>query len=299
MADFGDFSSGDPTADFLARERAILGDAAAEFSGTSTSAATGAAASTGLPPEMAAFPPVDAFATGGSGSGAAAATADIFGGGAGATVADGGADVFGAAPVASGGAGPWVPPATMGMSLPLPSSPAQGSSIMGGGQSPVSTTTSTPAPAMPDMETEAIRQWRESFQQTIAERDAAEARAKADAIAKAKADIDKFYEEYNSKRERALQESKVLQERMVADMNDTQSGTFWERVVKNIEIVSTSGDKAKGSGDKADKDAGAKMPSNAAKKQPGGQAAGNQKDITRFKQVLLALKADKNTAPGA
>ncbi|KAI9219615.1 clathrin light chain-domain-containing protein, partial [Blastocladiella britannica] len=156
------------------------------------------------------------------------------------------------------------------------------------------------ANAIPEAESEHIIRWREDFQAAIAARDATEARAKADAIARAKEEIDKFYEGYNTKRDKALAESKVLQEKMLADLNDAQSGTFWERVVKQVEVVGGGSNKIDDSAAKK-KAAAAAANANgtAADKDKAGDGSGKSKDVTRFKQVLLALKADKNNAPGA
>ncbi|KAI9178970.1 Clathrin light chain [Blastocladiella emersonii ATCC 22665] len=296
MSDFGAFSSGDPTADFLARERAILGDDAAFVTGDMTGT-TAAPAPVDFP-DMSAFPPVDAF-----GDSAAAPLAAPVPTMASAVPAD-----FFGAPLPSDSPAP----IGVGAAVPLPSSPAPqpvfgiaDSNPFGGAISPTPVSTSTTGFGMGggmgggDFESEAQRAWRESFQQTIAERDAAEARAKQETVAKAKADIDKFYEEYNAKREKALAESKALQDRMLSDINDTQSGTFWERVLKQIEVASAGSAAEGGDGVKGGK--AGKLASNAsaatAAKKPAD--APKQKDVTRFKQVLLSLKADKATAPGA
>ncbi|KAJ3353541.1 hypothetical protein GGF32_002956 [Allomyces javanicus] len=306
MSDFGAFSSGDPTADFLARERAILGDDADFVTGAADAPAAAATTSAAdLHPEMAAFPPLDALGSESAAAFAAAPAPDANAAGLFDMPFAAPVPVTAASAAPLGGAFAGAAAAA----VPLPGSPANVPPMMDAGMfgspatpTPLSAAGGPSTTSLPEIDPEPIRKWREEFQQTIAERDAAEARVKQETMDKAKRDIDKFYEEYNAKRERALQDNKALQDALLTDLNDTVSGTFWERVIKNIELVSggnatgTDGVSANPTG--ASGASGVKLTSNVSitKKAANG---GSQKDVTRFKQVLIALKADKNTAPGA
>ncbi|KAL7749918.1 hypothetical protein RI367_004794 [Sorochytrium milnesiophthora] len=173
-------------------------------------------------------------------------------------------------------------------SIPLPASPAPSSST------PVGASAFRP----PEIESEAVKQWREQQREQIAERDARAERKRQETLEKAKRDIDKFYEDYNAKREKALNDNKAAQEALMNDLNDTITGTVWERVMKHIELVSesssggsssSSGNATGGSGLNPTR-SGANLPSNTAITQ---KKSGNVKDVTRFKQLLVSLKADK------
>lgn len=51
-------------------------------------------------------------------------------------------------------------------------------------------------------------QWREKQNEIIAERDTEEAKRKEDIINQAREDIDKFYEEYNDKKQKSIEENR-------------------------------------------------------------------------------------------
>jgi hypothetical protein len=51
-------------------------------------------------------------------------------------------------------------------------------------------------------------QWRDHQTEKIAERDEESKAKRAETVAKAERDIDKFYEEYNAKKERQIRENK-------------------------------------------------------------------------------------------
>ncbi|KAG8745579.1 hypothetical protein FRC12_014512 [Ceratobasidium sp. 428] len=59
-------------------------------------------------------------------------------------------------------------------------------------------------------EPEVVRQWREHQAEKIAQRDEESKAKRAETIAKAERDIDKFYEEYNAKKERQIRENKCV-----------------------------------------------------------------------------------------
>lgn len=51
-------------------------------------------------------------------------------------------------------------------------------------------------------------QWREKQKEVIAERDAISEQKKEEIIKQAREDIDKFYEEYNDKKQKAIEENR-------------------------------------------------------------------------------------------
>ncbi|CAE6338154.1 unnamed protein product, partial [Rhizoctonia solani] len=59
-------------------------------------------------------------------------------------------------------------------------------------------------------EPEVVRQWREHQAEKIAQRDGESEKKRGETIARAKREIDKFYEEYNAKKERAIRENKCV-----------------------------------------------------------------------------------------
>jgi hypothetical protein len=61
---------------------------------------------------------------------------------------------------------------------------------------------------LPDEEPEVVRQWRENQKQVIAQRDEEEAAKKQERLNRAREDIDKFYEDYNDKKQKAIEENR-------------------------------------------------------------------------------------------
>lgn len=52
------------------------------------------------------------------------------------------------------------------------------------------------------------RQWRENQKQVIAKRDEEENAKKQEVLTRAREDIDKFYEDYNDKKQKAIEENR-------------------------------------------------------------------------------------------
>lgn len=112
-----------------------------------------------------------------------------------------------------------------------------------------------------------IKEWKERRELEIQRRDEASESKRNETREKAKKSIDDFYENYNSKKDDSIEqtrneEKKFLQER---DDNLSATGNTWERIVKLIDT------------------------SNIGSK---------DHDKSRFKDLLLSLKNDSN-APGA
>ncbi|KAL8659783.1 MAG: hypothetical protein Q9202_006958 [Teloschistes flavicans] len=86
-------------------------------------------------------------------------------------------------------------------------------------------------------EPEAIRQWRIKRDADIARREALAAERKAERMEKAKRDIDDFYRNYNEKKEKGIARSRKEAEEFLANRQDTSAGgTSWERVAKLVDL---------------------------------------------------------------
>ncbi|KAF1816380.1 hypothetical protein P152DRAFT_454650 [Eremomyces bilateralis CBS 781.70] len=129
----------------------------------------------------------------------------------------------------------------------------------------VSTSTFTDEP-----EPEVIRTWRETRDAQIAKRDAISSDRKATTVRDAQVSIDEFYENYNTKKEKGLAQTRREAEEFLEGREDTAAGgTSWERIAK---LVDLSG------------------------KGTVGGAGGSGKE--RFRELLVSLRKDEK-APGA
>ncbi|KAF4598761.1 Clathrin light chain [Pleurotus pulmonarius] len=140
-----------------------------------------------------------------------------------------------------------------------------------------STFTSTPilSQPLPEDEPQVIRDWREKQAREIEARDKASKEKRQETIYKAERAIDEFYESYAAKKEDAIRQNKEEEAEYVAKITDNLShGTTWERICDYIELQ------------------------NSQSKTIARTGAGTT-DLTRFKEVLLRLKRDGDTAPGA
>jgi len=119
-------------------------------------------------------------------------------------------------------------------------------------------------------EPEVIRQWRERRDLALSEREEKSARKKEETIKAAQENIDDFYENYNSKKEKVIAQTRREAEEFLEKREDTSSGgTSWERIAK---LVDLSGKGARG----------------------GASGTGKEK----FRELLLGLRKDEK-APGA
>lgn len=113
-------------------------------------------------------------------------------------------------------------------------------------------------------------QWRERRDADLARRDAASAEKKAETIAKARRDIDDFYEAYNRKTDKQKAETARQAADFIKNREDTTAGgTSWERIAKLVDL--------------------------SGKGQAGGGEGSTKK---RMREILLDLKNDKD-GPGA
>lgn len=119
-------------------------------------------------------------------------------------------------------------------------------------------------------EPEVLREWRERRDLQIQHRDEVSASKKAETIKAAQQAVDEFYENYNSKRDKQVAQTRKDAEEFLAKREDTTSGgTSWERIAK---LVDLSG------------------------KGTAGGAAGSGKG--KMRELLVSLRKDEN-APGA
>ncbi|CAG8560587.1 11304_t:CDS:2 [Paraglomus brasilianum] len=120
--------------------------------------------------------------------------------------------------------------------------------------------------------TEVLNEWRERAQQTIDECEERNREKHEKTIEQVHADIDRFHEDYNAKKINILKQNEVDEAEFLAERERLASGTTttWERVCKILGLTSVQ----------------SKTP------------LINQKDVTRFKELLLSLKSDEK-APGA
>ncbi|KAI2602436.1 clathrin light chain [Hypoxylon sp. NC1633] len=119
-------------------------------------------------------------------------------------------------------------------------------------------------------EPEVIKQWREKRDAANAKRAEQFAAQKAETIKEAQQNIDDFYENYNTKKEKTIAQTRKEAEQFLASRDDTTSGgTSWERISKLVDV--------------------------SGKGQKGG-AHGSGKE--RFRELLMSLRKDEK-APGA
>ncbi|KAI0035615.1 clathrin light chain [Vararia minispora EC-137] len=142
---------------------------------------------------------------------------------------------------------------------------------------PQNSTVSTPFLKQPieDEEPEVIREWRERQAAEIAKRDEESKARRQDTIARAERALDQFYEEYSTKRKAQIAQNKDDEAAFLADLTESLAqGTTWDRICKLIEL----------------KDSQSKTLARAG---PGTT------ELTRFREVLLRLRREGDSAPGA
>lgn len=119
-------------------------------------------------------------------------------------------------------------------------------------------------------EPEVIRQWRERRDLSLQDRSEKSAQKQAETVKVAQQNIDDFYENYNSKKEKTIAQTRQEAEEFLKNREDTSAGgTSWERIAK---LVDLSGKGARGG------------------------ASGTGKE--RFREMLMGLRKDEK-APGA
>ncbi|EWC46977.1 hypothetical protein DRE_03739 [Drechslerella stenobrocha 248] len=128
--------------------------------------------------------------------------------------------------------------------------------------------TNFPSTSLSDEEPEVIKQWRERQQLEIQRRDELSESRKQETVDKARAAIDDFYDNYNSKKDKSIEQTRAEAEEFLASRENTSAGgTSWERIAKLVDLS----DKAVKSG---------------------------SSDKSRFRELLVSLRKDEK-APGA
>lgn len=304
--EFGEKQESDPTADFLARERAaagalsgeadLFGGSTGQTGGNSLSSLQGQSIPSGnhdFESSASNFPALDGeddgFGAPTSTSNAAAQSAgfdgdDLLGGsGAPAAPVDSERDQFEkqfpeldedipseSHPAAHGSTNGFMAPNV--------------SSHLGSGAQDNSYRAPSDAPGVPadpygvhgdDEEPEAVRRWREEQEEDIARREAAAERRKGETISKAEQDIDNYYAEYNKKKEKSIAKNKEAEAAFKAQRQaELAEGTTWSRVTKLVDLQNSQS-------------------KTIARGGPGSS------DLTRMKEILLSLRREGETAPGA
>ncbi|AAW45490.1 hypothetical protein CNBH0550 [Cryptococcus deneoformans B-3501A] len=284
--------SDDPMADFLAREKAALGDDADFFANPTPSAASGIDAfpdltspavepeSTPVKPPTPQYQGIDAFpdidtpavdgtqikVTGPAGTGEdedvmkfESAFPDLSGE-TGSQPAS--KPIFNALSPQPYGASPYPPTATTAVSRsPHPS-------IL-------------PAPTFnnilptADEDTEPIKAWKARQAEEIQKRDEADKKRRDEMSDRAEKAIDQFYEEYNKMKEKNIRENKESEAEFLEKLQEgVAKGTAWERISDLISLENSQSKTIRPS-------------------VPGGS------DLARMKEILLALRREGDKAPGA
>ncbi|KAJ2506105.1 Clathrin light chain, partial [Coemansia sp. RSA 2049] len=95
-------------------------------------------------------------------------------------------------------------------------------------------------------------------------------------VEEAKQAIDKFYEEYNQKKEKAIEQNRANQE---MELQSANKGNLWERALKQIDMATKASS------------------SSASSSELSSPAQKPVRDISRMRDLLQDLKRDKD-APG-
>ncbi|CCO34678.1 Clathrin light chain Short=CLC [Rhizoctonia solani AG-1 IB] len=86
-------------------------------------------------------------------------------------------------------------------------------------------------------EPEVVRQWREDQAKKIAQRYEESKRKRQETIARAEKEIDKLYEDYNSKKERTTRENKENKAEFLSSLTDSLlASTTWSRICDLIDL---------------------------------------------------------------
>jgi len=126
--------------------------------------------------------------------------------------------------------------------------------------------------SQPEPESEHIRAWKEKQGVEIKRRDEASAAKREEMVHKAEEAIDAFYKEYSSKKERQIAKNKGEEEAFLSKQTESLAqGTTWERIANLVEL----------------QDSRSKTTTRSTR------------DLSRMKEVLLSLRREGDTAPGA
>ncbi|WWD16974.1 hypothetical protein CI109_101408 [Kwoniella shandongensis] len=130
-------------------------------------------------------------------------------------------------------------------------------------------------PSSTEEETEPIKAWRAKQSEEIKKRDEADQKRREEMSNKAEKAIDQFYEDYNKMKERNIRENKENEAAYLEKLGEgIAKGTAWERITELISLENSQSKTIRPS-------------------VPGGS------DLARMKEILLALRREGDKAPGA
>jgi len=90
-------------------------------------------------------------------------------------------------------------------------------------------------------EPQVVREWRERQALEIQRRDDLANQRKAETVEKAQQNIDDFYENYNQKRDKAIEETRREAHEFLDSRESTVAGgTAWERIAKLVDLSDKS-----------------------------------------------------------
>ncbi|KAJ2702156.1 Clathrin light chain, partial [Coemansia spiralis] len=98
--------------------------------------------------------------------------------------------------------------------------------------SPPAAATSPPPP--PPRASEFEKEWQSKHRDAIAARDRAAEAKHGEIVAEARQAIDKFYEEYNEKKDKAIADNRASQD---VEAQAADRGELWERTVRQIDLA--------------------------------------------------------------
>ncbi|KAJ1964548.1 Clathrin light chain [Dipsacomyces acuminosporus] len=253
----------DPTADFLARERAALGDEADLFQSI-TSGSNSAPAASKSPSTSVIEAQPDIFSSPSNNNN----NADLL------------SDAFESTSV--------IPDTTSSVAITSP---------------PV--VNATPSPGQASV-SEFQQEWQIKQKEAVEERDRVSNERHEVVVKEARDAIDKFYEEYNEKKDKAIEENRANQE---IELQSANKGNLWERAVKQIDLATKASQDQKSSAASATPFSATSpfASTSSLTRQGSNQLQGQQKqqetskqavrDTTRMRELLQDLKRDKD-APG-
>jgi hypothetical protein len=188
--------------DFLARERAALGDDAQQFATPADATAT----------TVEDADEDDLLGGGGGGGGAAAHTnGGNYGGDDGDMMGD--------------------------FETSFPAVDTRNDAVAPGGTVTSSALPYRPTTADDEEEPQVIREWRERRDLAIQHRDEISAQKKAETVKAAQTAIDEFYDNYNNRRDKQVAATRKEAEEFLKNREDTTAGgTSWERIAKLVDL---------------------------------------------------------------
>jgi hypothetical protein len=91
---------------------------------------------------------------------------------------------------------------------------------------------------MPEIESDAVRQWREKFEEAIKAKDEKSQEKHQKILEKAKKDLQGFYAEYQAKKDALMESNLNEQEAFIKERDEDPVGKRWEQIHRLIENAS-------------------------------------------------------------